>query len=57
MSYYWVECQNPKCGYKAIAPFVSEFGYLVCTESYGEECIECGSGDVELGEEYCGGGQ
>ncbi len=48
--YFWVECE--KCGYKCIAPFVEEFGFLVSLESYGENCQECGSIEVEVGEEY-----
>lgn len=54
MIYCWVVCG--RCDYHCIAPFVEEFGFLVATESHGEECQECGSQDMEVSEEYDGGG-
>lgn len=48
MKRFWCSCSE--CPEEWVAEFISEFGLLVATDKYGEEC-ECG-GEVQVGDEY-----
>ena len=47
---YWVTCN--KCEQSWIACFSLEQGCLFAADKYGEECQDCGSDDLEIGEKY-----
>lgn len=47
---FWCECSN--CGETWVSAFSAEHGLLFAADKYGEECTECGSSEIEIGEEY-----
>ncbi len=55
MRRFWVECAD--CGDCWVAEFMSEFGFLVPTDNFGETCTDCGCEDIEVQEEYTKGSE
>lgn len=52
---FWVQCLG--CDDTWVAEFVSEFGFLVPTDHFGETCSDCGSEEIEIMEEYTRGSE
>lgn len=55
MKNYWCECLH--CTYVWVAQFAVEMGCLFAADDLGEQCPECGSGDIETSDEYTKGSE
>lgn len=53
MKHFWCVC--PECGETWVSAFISEFGFLVPADEYGEACTECGAREIEIQDEWEGG--
>lgn len=48
--HFWITCNG--CQDVWMAGFHSQHGELVAADSTGEQCTDCGSRDLEIGDEY-----